>query len=68
MREYRSIPPHDLLLGEKIGEGQFGDVHSGFLYPKVCWGGWGDGTGNGGLQNESKNLKEISNWCEILKA
>ena len=35
MREYRTIPPQDLLLGEKIGEGQFGDVHNGFLYPKV---------------------------------
>ena len=36
MREYRTIPPQDLLLGEKIGEGQFGDVHNGYLYPKVC--------------------------------
>jgi hypothetical protein len=35
MREYRTIAPQDLLLGEKIGEGQFGDVHTGFLYPKV---------------------------------
>lgn len=35
MREYRSIPPQDLMLGDKIGEGQFGDVHSGYLYPKV---------------------------------
>lgn len=36
MREYRTIPPQDLVLGEKIGEGQFGDVHNGYLYPKVC--------------------------------
>lgn len=35
MREYRTIAPQDLMLGEKIGEGQFGDVHNGFLYPKV---------------------------------
>lgn len=35
MREYRTIPPQDLMLGERIGEGQFGDVHSGLLYPKV---------------------------------
>ena len=35
MRDYRTIAPQDLMLGEKIGEGQFGDVHNGFLYPKV---------------------------------
>ena len=35
MREYRTISPQDLMLGDKIGEGQFGDVHSGFLYPSV---------------------------------
>ena len=35
MKAYRTIAPHDLFLSEKIGEGQFGDVHNGFLFPKV---------------------------------
>ena len=39
MKVYRTIAPQDLFLGDKIGEGQFGDVHNGFLYPKVRTGG-----------------------------
>ena len=29
------ISPLDIDLKEKIGEGQFGDVHKGILYPDV---------------------------------
>ena len=38
MKGYRTIAPQDLSLREKIGEGQFGDVHNGFLYPGVSDG------------------------------
>ena len=31
----RPLSPRDVLLGERIGEGQFGDVHTGVLYPDV---------------------------------
>ncbi len=30
-----TISSRDMLLGDKIGEGQFGDVHKGVLYPNV---------------------------------
>lgn len=29
------ISPRDIVLGDKIGEGQFGDVHKGVLHPNV---------------------------------
>lgn len=31
----RPLSPHDIVLTERIGEGQFGDVHKGILYPNV---------------------------------
>lgn len=31
----RSILPHEVALEERIGEGQFGDVLKGILYPGV---------------------------------
>lgn len=43
MKEHRSslsqfgatILPKDVQVGERIGEGQFGDVHKGVLFPQV---------------------------------
>ncbi len=29
------LSPRDIVLGDKIGEGQFGDVHKGVLHPNV---------------------------------
>ena len=31
----RPIQPREVVLEERIGEGQFGDVHKGILYPDV---------------------------------
>lgn len=31
----RPLSPHDIILTERLGEGQFGDVHKGILYPDV---------------------------------
>ena len=31
----QAILPHQVILEERIGEGQFGDVHKGILYPGV---------------------------------
>ena len=31
----RPLSPQDIRLTERIGEGQFGDVHKGVLYPDV---------------------------------
>ena len=31
----RPLSPKDIILGDRIGEGQFGDVHTGILYPDV---------------------------------
>lgn len=33
----RPLSPHDIILTERIGEGQFGDVHKGILYQDVCY-------------------------------
>ena len=33
----RPLSPRDVMLGERIGEGQFGDVHTGVLYPDVSF-------------------------------
>lgn len=30
-----TILPNDVIVGERIGEGQFGDVHKGLLFPQV---------------------------------
>ena len=43
VREHRSslsqfgttVQPKDVIVGERIGEGQFGDVHKGILFPQV---------------------------------
>ncbi len=32
----KPIHPKEVHLENKIGEGQFGDVHKGVLYPNVC--------------------------------
>ena len=34
----RAISPREVMLEERIGEGQFGDVHKGTLYPGVSGG------------------------------
>ena len=34
----QAISPREVLLEERIGEGQFGDVHKGTLYPAVSGG------------------------------
>ena len=31
----RPLSPTDIMLTERLGEGQFGDVHKGLLYPDV---------------------------------
>ena len=31
----RPLSPKDIILGDRIGEGQFGDVHTGILYPDM---------------------------------
>ena len=31
----RPLSPTDIMLTERLGEGQFGDVHKGILYPDV---------------------------------
>ena len=31
----RPLSPGDIVLQDRIGEGQFGDVHKGILYPDV---------------------------------
>ena len=31
----RPLSPGDIMLQDRIGEGQFGDVHKGILYPDV---------------------------------
>ena len=36
-----SLSPRDVTLEERIGEGQFGDVHKGLLYPGVSGVGRG---------------------------
>ena len=33
----RPLSPKDIILGDRIGEGQFGDVHTGILYPDVSF-------------------------------
>lgn len=35
----RSLSPREVALEERIGEGQFGDVHKGLLYPGVSGAG-----------------------------
>ena len=49
----RSISPREVALQERIGEGQFGDVHKGVLHPGVSGGREGvSGGGEGGGELE----------------
>ena len=31
------ISPENIILAERIGEGKFGDIHKGMLYPNVSY-------------------------------